>query len=162
MAKAIYTVIEVSDSKRSSDRVYTHAVIGQHDPAVSVAFQKAEAKSNAVRNRRWDAKNWNDHKRESEAIVGDVYINHNNYRVIAADYVVESGKKFMAENPTLEGYLKRLEDEQEARWAQSLLQPKRPMEVLRWSMSEQNAVKAVVGFSNHYSNLRVVPIVRVK
>jgi hypothetical protein len=160
MPKKTFTVAEVPGSKRTSDANYTHAIIGQADPALTVALWRANR--NAAREIRENTKDWKLAKLTSSLKEGDLYINHNNCRVPVRQYTIDSSVQFITENPTLEGYLAAREKHFEDECASTLAKPVGPVVVLRWSRSAVNAAKAVAEFSQHYSNLRVVPVVRTK
>ncbi|WOB06514.1 hypothetical protein [Piscinibacter gummiphilus] len=161
MAKQTYTVVEVPGSKRSSERPYSHAVIGRRSGKISAITAEAHHKATAAQTKRWDTKSWNDWKRASEATVGQLYRNHNNVMVVARDYEVEIGQKFMAENPTLEGYLEKLEASRAKHIADLKASPDGELCVLQWSMSHKNAFKALGTFAKHHIDLQVVPCVVV-
>jgi hypothetical protein len=159
MAKKHFTVPEVPGSGRSSERPYSHAIVGRYNPHLVAAKARATHAKNAAQSRRWDAKNWNDWKRSSEATVGQLYRNHNGFMVEAKDYEVRIGKEFMAKYPTLESYLAHLESEHQGRLAALDAGQIGELQVLQWSMSHKNAVKAAGSFADTYSDLRVVEVV---
>lgn len=156
MAKTTYTVPEIPGSYRTSERPYSHAVIGRRSGKLSAITTEAHYKATATQSKRWDTKSWNDWKRASEATVGQLYRNHNNVMVVARDYEVEIGQKFMAENPTLEGYLEKLAAAHAKHVAALKASPDGELCVLQWSMSHKNAFKALGTFAKHYIDLRVV------
>jgi hypothetical protein len=159
--KTTYTVLEVTGSRRTSERPYTHAVIGYYDQARMVAHQRAENAANRAKNIRWETKSWNDWKRVAAVKAGDMYVNHNGYRVAASQGTIDIATGFMAKHPTLEGYLAHLDAEFNAHMEEALAKENGSMVVLRWSSSAKNAAKGMSEFDNRYSGLRVVECVPV-
>lgn len=159
--KTTYTVPEVAGSKRQSARPYTHAVVGYYDAARVVATWRAGHEANRARDTRWETKSWNDWKRLAAVNAGDMYVNHNGYRVAASQGSIDIAKGFMAKHPTLEAYLTHLEADFNAQIEHTLAKGNGPVTVLRWSMSLANASKGFSEFERSNSGLRVVSCVPV-
>lgn len=161
MANTTFTVIEVPGSKRASARPYTHAIIGRRDGRCSAVAMAADLAENEVKYVRWDAKNWDDWKRAAEATVGQLYRNHNGCMVEAKDYTVRIGSEFIAENPDREAYIAGKASERQTTLDNLRASEPGELAVLQWSMSMQNALKAVGTYRTHHSDVRVVECVPV-
>lgn len=161
MPKTTYTVPEVPGSKRTSERPYTHAVIGRRDPRMSAIHRAADLARSEAKYKKWDGKHWDDYQRASVAVVGQQYLNHNNFWVEARDYNVELGQKFIEANPTRQGYIDSKSAERFAAVEAMKAGTPGDLHVLQWSMSLQNAMKAVGTHTKHNSDVRVVECVPV-
>lgn len=149
-----FTVTQVPGSKRTSHRNYTHAIIGCRDGKVLAASTLAERRKNDQS--RWNSKHWYDEKRAADATVGQPYKNHNGFSVIAQEYNVRFGKEFIAKYPTVESYLAKLKQDFDDMIAKLQAEPLGTLEVLQWSMSADNARKALGSWSKSHSHLEVV------
>lgn len=156
-----YTVPEVPGSKRASARSYTHAIIGRRDGRCSAVAYEADLKANESKHHKWDAKHWDDRQRESVAVVGQLYRNHNGYMVEARDYNVRLGSEFIAKNPDRAAYIEAKSAERLAHLAMLKASTPGELEVLQWSMSLANAMKSVSSKQAHHSDVRVVACVPV-
>ena len=156
MKPTAYTVPEVPGSSRKSHRPYTHAVIGRPDSRCSAIHYAADLAKNEGQKRRWDAKNWDDWKRASEATVGQLYRNHNGFMVEAPDYAVRIGAEFIAKNPDRQAYIDGQAAERQAALEKMRAGTAGELQVLQWSMSHKNAMKSVVTHQHHHSDVRVV------
>lgn len=159
--KTTYTVPEVPGSKRTSERPYTHAVIGYDDPQRRVAAWLADHEANGAKYRRWSIKNWQDNRRAAAVKEGEMYVNHNGFRVEARQAFIDIAAGFMAKYPTLEGYLAHEEQDFQDRVAAERARPNGPVVVLRWSMSRANASKGLSEFDRSYSGIKIVECVPV-
>jgi len=162
MTKITYTVPEVPGSKRTSERPYTHAVIGRRDGRCSAIGIEATLATEEPKNRRWDGKSWDDSKREAEATAGQLYRNHNGYMVEASQFLVDLGTKFIAENPDRTAFIEKKAAERAAYLAKLKASEPGPLVVLQWSMSIKNAYRAIGTMSNHHSAVRVVECLPVE
>lgn len=154
-----YTVLAVPGSKRQSARPYTHAVIGFFDAERVVRNLRAEHEANRARDRRWNTKNYESEQRAAVAVEGELYINHNGYRLPAKGYEIEQSRNFVEQHPTLDAYLAHKEEEFEQFIAKTLQKGNGPLVVLRWSQSQTNAQKGSREFERSHSDLRVVECV---
>jgi hypothetical protein len=158
-AKTTFACAEVPGATRQSARPYSHCIIGRRDGATSAATQRARVIADAAQTKRWDTKHWHDAKRAAEATPGQLYKNSNGYMVEASQAVVDIYAKFMAQHPTLDGYLAH-QAQQTEEYLQALqAEPTSELAVLQWSMSHKNAMKALGGFTAHHIDLRIVPTV---
>lgn len=156
MAKNTFIVAEVPGAKRTSVRVYTHAIIGRRDPRASAVHYASDLRVNEARYRRHDAKHWDDEQRASIAVIGQPYVNHNNYVVPAKDYNIEFGQRFIAEHPVRAAYIAGGVAKRQEHLEELKLGTAGPLVVLQWSMSRRNAEKAVGTWCSHNSEVRVV------
>jgi len=159
MPKTTFTVPQVPGSKRASERPYTHAVIGRRDSRCSAVTYAADLAANERKHQRWDGKLWDDEKRASEATVGQLYRNHNNFMVEASARVVEVAIKFIGENPDRQAYIDRMSAERQAHLEELKAGTAGELVVLQWSMSQANALKSTGTWCNHHSDVSVVPCV---
>lgn len=157
--KTTYTVPEVPGSKRSSERPYTHAIIGRRDGRCSAVAMEATRAVEEPKNRKWDAKRWDDCQRGSVAVAGQLYRNHNGCMVEARESIIEIDVGFMAENPDRAAYIEKMAAERAAYLAKLKDSTPGPLEVLQWSMSLNNAMKATGTMRRHHSEVRVVACV---
>jgi uncharacterized lipoprotein YddW (UPF0748 family) len=163
MAKKEFSVPEVPGSKRgSAHRDYTHAVIGRHSGALEAANLIADEKANGAKYSRWDEKSWNDWKRCGDAVVGQLYRNHNNAMVVANDWQVELARDFIAKHPSLDTYLAHKKAERQGYIDKAKARGDGELGVLQWSMSHANAMKAAGSFAKRYVDVRVVPCVPIE
>lgn len=160
--KTTYTVPEVPGSKRGSERPYTHAIIGRRDGRCTAAAMEATRAVEEPKNRKWDAKHWDDCQRGSVAVAGQLYRNHNGYMVEARQAIIEIDAEFMAANPDRAAYIEKMAAERAAYLAKLKASTAGPLEVLQWSMSLSNAMKAVGAKCAHHSDVRVVACVPVE
>ena len=156
MAKQTFTVPEVPDSKRTSERTYTHAVIGRRDGRCSAVAYAADMAVNEPRSRKWDGKHWDDYQRAAKATVGQPYRNPNGFLVEARDYEVRIGSEFIAANPDRDAYVEAQAAGRQAYLARLQASTPSELQVLQWSMSFQNAMKSVASHQKHHSEVRVV------
>ena len=156
-----YTVPEVPGSKRASLRPYTHAIIGRRDGRCTAAGIEAKMAVEEPKNRKWDAKHWDDCKRGSEAVVGQLYRNANGFMVEARDAIIKIDAGFIAENPDRAAFIEKKAAERAAYLAKLKASMPGELEVLQWSMSLANAMKAVGSKQSHHSDVRVVACVAV-
>lgn len=160
-----YTVLEVPGSKRSSQRPYTHAIVGRSFPTLLAIHSEREHKANARKRIAWERKHWADEKRLSECPSGGTYINHNNFRTTASDALIQIGKDFIAKYPTPESYIDHLEREFQDYIAKLKAMPVGELSVLQWSMSHSNAFKGQSKWVKSHADVRVVecfPVVDIK
>lgn len=159
MATQMFTVLEVPGSKRASARPYTHAIIGRRDGRCSAVAMEADLAENELKYVRWDAKNWDDWKRAADASVGQLYRNHNGFMVEAKDCTVRIGAEFIVANPDREAYVAGEAAKRQATLNELRASEPGELTVLQWSMSIQNALKAVGAYRTHHSDVRVVECV---
>jgi hypothetical protein len=155
-----YTVPEVPGSKRTSDRPYTHALVGRVDVA---AARRAAVSAG------WDESdrtNYAFYRKLHDVGVGGVWSHTRGYehKVDQRDY--DGAKKIIDAHPTLDGYLlarreDRLNQLNEKYGATSQAGP---LVVLQWSMSAANAAKAEGTWRSQrgYIAVRVVECVPVE
>lgn len=156
MPKTTYTCPEVPGAKRTSDRPYSHAIVGRYSPALAAIQAEAYRAANKHQQNRWDIKHWNDEKRLSECPSGGTYVNHNNHRTTASDDLIKIGTNFIAQFPTVEVYLESLEAAHRE-WIAKLRAGKDgEIALLQWSMSFANAHKAQGTWCKNHSDVRVV------
>lgn len=161
MPKTTYTVPAVPGSSRTSERPYTHAIVGRDSPALQAAHRAADFKANAAKYARWDAKLWHDNKRLAQCPSGGMYLNSNGYLTTPSDAVIKIGTDFIASFPTPEGYLAYLKAQREADVARGTAAPDGELAVLQWSMSYANAWKAHGTWCKTHVDVRVVECVPV-
>lgn len=162
MAKTTYTVPQVPGSRRTSERPYTHAVIGRADSRMSAISCAEDLAKNEGKYRKWDAKDWDDRKRESEATAGQLYRNRNGFMVEAKAWLIESGAEFIGKNPDRAAYVAACAAHRQQRLEKLKAGTAGELGVLQWSMSEANARKSLTTWSHHHSDLHVVPCVPVE
>lgn len=162
MVKKVFEVREVPGSRRSSDRDYSHAVIGRYDHSVAAAAEEAGWVAGRKKNVAWERKNWEYRAADAKRVVGEIRKNHSGFMMPVRDYEIEISAKFISENPSLDGYIARLESEFAARIAAMKAKPIDEFGVLRWSMSYKNAFNALGSFAAGFVDLKVVEVVRVK
>lgn len=160
MAKRVFMVPEVPGSKRSSERPYSHAVIGRYSGEVAAANCEADHKANGAKYRSWEVKSWNDSARAAKAKPGELYKNHNGYMVKMSEDLLAIHLRFMEKYPSLDAYLAEKDAEHKAYIEKLRAEPLGPLIVLRWSMSRANAEKGWGEFSC-YVERRVVECVEV-
>lgn len=160
MAKKVFTVPEVPGSKRSSERPYSHAVIGRYSGEVAAANAEADMKANGKKYRSWDVKSWNNSAEAVKAKPGELYRNHNGFMVPMSESMLAIELKFMEKYPSLEAYLESKQAEHKGYVESLRAQGLGPLVVLRWSMSLANAMKSWSEFPS-YIELRAVPCVEV-
>lgn len=150
---ATFTVKEVEGSKRTSDREYTHAIIGRYDfdrEFDRIAFTQGD-----------ESNYWFGFDRCNKK-AGDYVA----YRSIGGGHIVtqqdiDRATKDIA-GRTLEQYK---DDTLRYRREQCLYRQEIQGDlytVLRWSQSKQNAIKGLAEFEKFWKDLRVVEVVKVK
>jgi hypothetical protein len=158
--KTTYTVPEVAGSKRTSERPYTHAVVGQYN--LTLAREGAQDKG-------WikgDTKNWTWHKESAAMKPGDLI--HVTGSARPWSYPMDEKAHgehvaFMAANPDLDAYVAKLKAGRLARIDKEYGEgPLGPVVVLQWSMSLKNASTKIGEHSKYHGKVRVVECVPVE
>lgn len=160
--KTTYTVPEVPGSTRTSERPYTHAIVGRRDGRCTAAGVEARMATEEPKNRKWDAKHWDDCQRGSVAVEGQLYRNFNGCMVEARAAVIKIDADFIAANPDRAAYIEKMAAERADYLAKLKASEPGPLVVLRWSMSFKNAFNALGSEAAHHSSVRVVECVAVE
>lgn len=149
-----FTVTQVPGSKRSSDRDYTHAVIGHFNHDIRIKDAAIISKT--------DISNHNYELAHSAMQDGDIYTADFGKGDIRKWPVrqesIDHAKAYISKYPTVESMVAARVKEYEDLKAKS----GGKFEVLRWSQSFANANKSLGEFSYYYLDIQIVETVRIK
>lgn len=152
MAKTTYTAPEVPGSSRSSERPYTHAVVGRRNIAALRAYAPESAEYSHGK------QTYDYYSKQVQVGAGNSYLYKTGecrpFMVTVKQEDYDRGVAFLAENPDRAAYVaKKLAE----RMAELGTEDAGPLQVLQWSMSHANADKATGTFLNKgYVGVRVV------
>lgn len=151
--KNVFTVEEVPNSKRTSARNYTHAIIGVYD--IDAAIKRA----NVINPAR--VQYYKDCIHEASLNVGDVIDKRYPYRKATA-ILISRAKDFLKRHPGgPDAYAAKERDFLVNLLIERKANEGSPIGVLRWSQSYSNALKGLSEFEGQYINLKIVETKKV-
>ncbi|GEM_PF-3949040 len=153
--KHVFTCKEVPGAKRTSPKMYTHAIIGEWDYLKSIRMTQSPDSIKRL------GSDWDYYNKCANASVVDIQFQWTKSHCCYDQETIDKGNEFIAKNPYRVAYIEETINKHVDEYEKAAKNIKRS--VLGWSQSAVNAEKAAGGFrSRGYVNVSVVPAIQVK